>query len=137
MAFSHIVAISSLAAASLAFSASPRQQTGAAGPRFELVSVKPCSGEPQIRSAPGGGRGSRGVPIASPGRITLDCGTVERLINLAYVVYGERLLHNNAQIAPEPPPGALASPGTTIPWWRVDRRGFRASGSPWRPPRRA
>jgi uncharacterized protein (TIGR03435 family) len=89
--------------------------------RFDAVSIKPCSGDPQLQPR-AGGRGSVGVPVASPGRITMDCGTVEWLIKLAYITNGERLLHNNAAMAPIRPAGYVPIPSAPVDvvdtWWK-------------------
>ncbi len=49
--------------------------------RFEVASIKRCAGD-----VPPGGCGS-GLPSFSPGRMTLNCLSVQGLINAAYVTY--------------------------------------------------
>jgi uncharacterized protein (TIGR03435 family) len=66
------------------------------GARFAVVSVKPCENEPPT---PPGQRSSQGgFPTVSPGRFTIECGTVERLISHAYVLNGEPLSNQQARI---------------------------------------
>jgi uncharacterized protein (TIGR03435 family) len=67
-----------------------------AGQKFDLISIKPCEDEPPT---PPGQRSSQGgFPNTSPGRFTIECGTVERLIGTAYVRYGEQLANQAARI---------------------------------------
>jgi uncharacterized protein (TIGR03435 family) len=63
------------------------QSSPAATPKFEVVSIKPCSGEP----APVPGRkGSRGGRVsASPGRLTAECATLATLVRAAYIQFAE------------------------------------------------
>ena len=74
--------------------------------RFEAVSIRPCVDNTPPPGANGGARsGQGGFPTISPGRFTIDCGTVERLISNAYVLNGERLTNNNARIG-------------DVSWWK-------------------
>jgi uncharacterized protein (TIGR03435 family) len=74
--------------------------------KFEAVSIKPCSVDEPPRGANGGARSSQGgFPAISPGRFTIECGTVERLISNAYVLHGERLTNNVARIG-------------DVSWWK-------------------
>src|SRR5262249_38200218 len=64
--------------------------------KFDVISIRPCESEPPT---PPGQRSSQGgFPSASPGRFTIECGTVERLIGTAYVRYGEQLTNQAARI---------------------------------------
>jgi uncharacterized protein (TIGR03435 family) len=60
---------------------------GHAASRFEVISIKPCKGEP----APVPGRkGSRGGRVsASPGRLTIECATLRTLVRTAYIQFAE------------------------------------------------
>lgn len=74
--------------------------------RFEAVSIRPCTDDTPPVGANGGQRsGQGGFPTISPGRFTIDCGTVERLISNAYVLNGERLEHNSPRIG-------------DVSWWK-------------------
>lgn len=64
--------------------------------KFEVISIKPCEGE---APTPPGQRSSQGgFPQVSPGRFTIECGTVERLISNAYVLNGDPLANQQARI---------------------------------------
>ncbi len=52
-------------------------------PQFEVASIKRCAGD-----VPPGGRGG-GMPSFSPGRMTLNCMTVQGLIDAAYVMFAD------------------------------------------------
>ena len=83
----------------------PSDQT-APPQRFEAVSIRPCQDETPPAGANGGQRsGQGGFPTISPGRFTIDCGTVERMISNAYVLNGDRLENNNPRIG-------------DVSWWR-------------------
>lgn len=58
---------------------------GHAASRFEVISIKPCKGEP----VPVPGRkGSRGGRVsASPGRLSIECATLRTLIRTAYIQF--------------------------------------------------
>jgi uncharacterized protein (TIGR03435 family) len=71
-------------------------QAPADAQKFEVVSIKPCVSEPP--TSPGQRSSQGGFPVASPGRFTFECGTVERLISTAYVQNGERLMNQAARI---------------------------------------
>jgi uncharacterized protein (TIGR03435 family) len=64
--------------------------------KFDVVSIRPCASEPP--TSPGQRSSQGGFPVASPGRFTFECGTVERLISTAYVQNGERLTNQAARI---------------------------------------
>jgi uncharacterized protein (TIGR03435 family) len=87
-----VMAISPLriVAAAQATAATPDSQ------RFDIISIKPCEGEPPL--PPGARSGQGGFPTASPGRFVVECGTVERLISTAYVQNGDRLTNQAARI---------------------------------------
>jgi uncharacterized protein (TIGR03435 family) len=72
-------------------------QTKTAAPqRFEVASVKACSGvAPPAGARSGGGTGHVNV---SPGRVDMQCWSLFQLINFAYVVNGDSLLND----APRP-----------------------------------
>ncbi len=81
-------------------------QQASPSPRFEAVSIRPCVDNTPPPGANGGARsGQGGFPTISPGRFTIDCGTVERLISNAYVLNGERLTNNDARIG-------------DVSWWK-------------------
>jgi len=86
-----------VASADLARQSSPA--SGSSAPdteRFDVVSIKPCESEPPT---PPGQRSSQGgFPSVSPGRFSIECGTVERLISNAYVLNGEPLTNQQARI---------------------------------------
>jgi len=79
-----------------------RTAAPAAGQRFTAVTMKPCV--PGATPSGPGGRGGAGNvnAIASPGSLAIDCTTVERLIDTAYVFFGEPLLNESG------PPKAIA-----------------------------
>jgi bla regulator protein BlaR1 len=54
------------------------------GPRFDVVSVKPCDSD-----TPGGSRGGGGTPITSPGRLYLQCYPLASLIREAYLYFAD------------------------------------------------
>lgn len=90
-----VVSAASASAASTA-TADKAAQTSADGPKFDIVSIKPCDGEPPT---PPGQRSSQGgFPTSSPGRFFVECGTVERLISTAYVQNGDPLTNQAARI---------------------------------------
>jgi bla regulator protein BlaR1 len=64
--------------------------------KFDVVSIRRCTNEPP--TLPGQRSSQGGFPVASPGRFTFECGTVERLISTAYVQNGERLTNQAARI---------------------------------------
>jgi uncharacterized protein (TIGR03435 family) len=75
-------------------------------PKFEAVSIRPCVDDTPPPGANGGARSSQGgFPSTSPGRFTIDCGTIERLISNAYVLNGERLENNTPRIG-------------DVSWWK-------------------
>jgi len=60
---------------------------GHAASRFEVISIKPCKGEPA--SVPGR-KGSRGGRVsASPGRLSIECATLRTLVRTAYIQFAE------------------------------------------------
>lgn len=70
-------------------------QEPADGPKFDIVSVRPCDSEPPT---PPGRRSSQGgFPNTSPGLFTVECGALERLIGTAYVRYGDELTNQAAR----------------------------------------
>ena len=76
--------------------ASASTQASADTPKFDIISIKPCEGEPPT---PPGQRSSQGgFPNSSPGRFFIECGTVERLISTAYVQNGDPLTNQAARI---------------------------------------
>jgi uncharacterized protein (TIGR03435 family) len=84
------------ASAASAATADQAAQTSADGPKFDIVSIKPCENEPVT---PPGQRSSQGgFPSSSPGRFFIECGTVERLISTAYVQNGDPLTNQAARI---------------------------------------
>ncbi|HEX6463581.1 MAG TPA: M56 family metallopeptidase, partial [Vicinamibacterales bacterium] len=60
-------------------------------PKFEVASIRPCENGPIVP----GGRGGGGGPIFSPGSFVFNCGTLQALINAAYVQNGEGLLNDD------------------------------------------
>jgi uncharacterized protein (TIGR03435 family) len=72
------------------------QSAPLAGLEFDAVSVKPCTpGEGPARGG-GGGGGGVGVtrpPVATPGRVYLQCVSVTQLINQAYVQFADGQVH--------------------------------------------
>src|SRR5262249_48297857 len=88
-------------------------QTAAPAQRFEAVSIRPCQDDTPPPGANGGQRSSQGgFPTISPGRFTIDCGTLERLISNAYVLNGDRLANNQARIG-------------DVSWWKGGPEGIR------------
>jgi bla regulator protein BlaR1 len=74
--------------------------------RFEAVSIRPCVDDTPPAGANGGQRsGQGGFPTISPGRFTIECGTIERLISNAYVLNGDRLENNSPRIG-------------DVSWWK-------------------
>jgi uncharacterized protein (TIGR03435 family) len=85
---------------------SPVQALQSPPAKFEAVSIRRCADDKPPVGANGGARsGQGGFPTISPGRFTIDCGTVERLISNAYVLNGERLANNDARIG-------------DVSWWK-------------------
>jgi uncharacterized protein (TIGR03435 family) len=96
MALSSLRIVSASAEATADKPAAAAPQEPADGPKFDIVSVRPCENEPPT---PPGQRSSQGgFPNTSPGVFTIECGTVERLIGTAYVRYGEELTNQAARI---------------------------------------
>jgi uncharacterized protein (TIGR03435 family) len=62
-------------------------------PKFEVASIKPCENGPAVP----GGRGGGGGPVFSPGRFVFNCGTLQQLINAAYVQNGDPLLNDEVR----------------------------------------
>src|SRR4051812_32579863 len=70
------------------------QDVPPAGPKFTAVSMKPCVPEPQATAPGARGRGRSGGNVtASPGALTIDCSTLQSVIDKAYVFFGEPLLN--------------------------------------------
>jgi uncharacterized protein (TIGR03435 family) len=63
--------------------------------QFSAVTMKPCSPQPMPSGAGGRGRGGGGNVTASPGSLTIDCMTVQSMIDRAYVFFGEPLLNES------------------------------------------
>jgi uncharacterized protein (TIGR03435 family) len=61
-------------------------------PKWEAVAIKPCSADsiPAVAGARGGGTRTYKV---SPGRLTVECMSVEDLIRISYIQNGEPLLN--------------------------------------------
>jgi uncharacterized protein (TIGR03435 family) len=94
------------------------------GPKFEVASIKPCSGEPAGRGGvKSAGRGGG----SSPGRLVLHCQTVRSLVQQAYDFYA------NGRRLPVLPPNFRAEPISGGPSW-VDSERYeinaKAEGSP-------
>jgi uncharacterized protein (TIGR03435 family) len=60
--------------------------------RFEVASIRPC--DPAAAPPPGGRSGGAG-PNLSPDRLHIGCMSVTQLINVAYILNGERLLNDD------------------------------------------
>jgi uncharacterized protein (TIGR03435 family) len=95
-------AILALITGALAITAGLAQQSPkTATPKFEVASIRPCNDAiPADRS---GGTGS------SPGRLTVNCGTVELLIRQAYVTYADGRLNRSGSVKIEGGPGWIHS----------------------------
>lgn len=65
--------------------------------KFEVASIRPCENTPGV---PGGRNGGAG-PVFSPGLFVYNCGTLEQLINGAYVANGDPLLNDEGRGAPD------------------------------------
>lgn len=69
------------------------QSDAAAGPKFEVASIRPCLVSPPIP----GGRGDLGRDLrTSPGRLNIKCMSVSDLIDVAYVQFGRGRLQNDS-----------------------------------------
>ncbi|HKW02591.1 MAG TPA: M56 family metallopeptidase [Vicinamibacterales bacterium] len=64
--------------------------------KFEVASIRPCENTPSV---PGGRNGGVG-PVFSPGMFVYNCGTLEQLINGAYVTNGDPLLNDEGRGTP-------------------------------------
>ena len=62
--------------------------------KFDVASIRPCESTP---STPGGRNGGVG-PVFSPGLFVYNCGTLEQLINGAYINYGDSLLNDEGRL---------------------------------------
>lgn len=76
-----------------AASASSRQASSPLPQKFEVASIRPCENTPNV---PGGRNGGVG-PVFSPGTFVYNCGTLEQLINGAYIMNGDPLLNDNGR----------------------------------------
>jgi len=65
-------------------------------PKFEVASIRPCESGPVVA----GGRGGGGGPVFSPGYFVFNCGTLEQLIQAAYINNGEPLLNDAGRPGP-------------------------------------
>jgi hypothetical protein len=61
--------------------------------KFDVASIRPCESTPSV---PGGRNGGVG-PVFSPGLFVYNCGTLEQLINGAYVMNGDALLNDEGR----------------------------------------
>jgi uncharacterized protein (TIGR03435 family) len=75
-----IVAIAILSALAIRAQSQPR-------PKFEVASVKPCRAADTPPA--GGGRKGAGASGNDPGRLSITCQSVERLIQSAYVAFSD------------------------------------------------
>lgn len=104
LAFSSPLIIGVIDAPLIRAQSSPRAE-------FEVASIKRCTGD-----VPPGGRGG-GLPSISPGRMTLNCQSVQGLITAAYVLYanGGNFDRMKLHLIPiEGGPGWIASEQYTI-----------------------
>jgi uncharacterized protein (TIGR03435 family) len=79
----------------------------AQAPKFDVASIKPC------QTADGGGRGRNGGAV-SPGRLALNCSTVQNFIRRAYVDYANGRQNFLAQVPIEGGPAWINSERYTI-----------------------
>jgi uncharacterized protein (TIGR03435 family) len=71
------------------------QPTGTqAAERFQVVSIRPCDTHTAPPTGIGGRGSATGIVNNSPGRFSVQCATLEALIEMAYVRNGEPLLNN-------------------------------------------
>src|SRR5215469_11625334 len=92
----------------------------AAGPKFEVASIKPCkSGDVVPLAGVKGGRAGSGRVTSSPGRLNVECRTVASLIRDAYLSYP------SGEVWPQPA-GSL----TSVPPLSDRIRGQEIKGSP-------
>jgi len=103
-------------------SVSSRQAQGLApAQKFDVASIRPCDSTSTVS---GGGRNGGGGPVFSPGTFVYNCGTLEQLINGAYVANGDPLLNDEGRAGPGQPRDEKTFPQRIRggpDWMRKDR----------------
>lgn len=78
--------------------------------RFDVASIRPCDNSPSV---PGGRNGGAG-PVFSPGLLTVNCMTLEQMINSAYMMNGDPLLNDEGRAGGGKRPRRASPPAASV-----------------------
>jgi hypothetical protein len=107
--------------------ATPSEMPATDTPKFEAASIRPCDPDAPRPDGRSGGAGA----VASPGRLHIECMSIEQLINVAYITNGDRLLNDDPGYVQWPGDGGegkFVRPTGRIPETSVPRRVSRRRG---------